>query len=56
MRARLERLGRVSREKILRKFPKVVFGDHAIGAVAIESVRAVPSATVMVPSGEMLMS
>ena len=41
MRARLERLGDVSREKIRRRFPRVVFGDHAIGVVAIESVCAV---------------
>jgi len=41
MRARLERLGRVSREKIRRKFPKVVFGDYGVGVVAIESLCAV---------------
>jgi monoterpene epsilon-lactone hydrolase len=40
MRARLERLSRVSRKKIQRKFPKVVFGDYAAGKVAIESVCA----------------
>lgn len=43
MRGRFERLGRVSREKMQRKFPKVVFGDHAAGKVAIESVCALPS-------------
>jgi len=49
MRARLERLGRVSREKIRRKFPKVAFGDHAIGVLAIESVCAVelPARVIM---------
>jgi acetyl esterase/lipase len=40
MRARFERLSRVSRKKIQRKFPKIVFGDHAVGEVAIESVCA----------------
>jgi acetyl esterase/lipase len=43
MRARFERLSRVSREKMRRKFPKVVFGDHAVGEVAIETVCAVES-------------
>ncbi len=41
MRARFERLGRTSRETIQRKYPKVVFGDHVAGKVAIESVCAV---------------
>lgn len=45
MRARFERLSRVSRERIQRKFPKVSFGDHAAGQVAIETVRAVESPT-----------
>jgi acetyl esterase/lipase len=43
MRARFERLSRVSREATQRKFPKVVFADHAAGEVAIESVCAVES-------------
>lgn len=43
MRTRFERLGCVSREKIQRKFPKVVFGDHAIGQVPIETLCAVES-------------
>lgn len=43
MRARFERLSRVPREKMRRKFPKLVFGDHAAGAVPVESVRAVDS-------------
>ena len=43
MRARFERLSRVSRDRIRRKFPKVVFADHAAGEVAIESVCAVES-------------
>jgi monoterpene epsilon-lactone hydrolase len=38
MRARFERLSRVSREKMRRKFPRIVFGDHVAGKVAIESV------------------
>ena len=40
MRARFERLSRVSREATRRKFPKLVFGDHAAGGLAIESVCA----------------
>ena len=43
MRARFERLSRVSRKKMQRKFPKIVFGDHAVGEVAIESVCALES-------------
>jgi acetyl esterase/lipase len=43
MRARFERLSRVPREKMQRKFPKLVFGDHAVDGLAIESVRAVES-------------
>jgi epsilon-lactone hydrolase len=43
MRARFERLGCVSRKKIQRKFPKVVFADHAAGEVALESVCALES-------------
>lgn len=45
MRARFERLGRVSRAKIQHKFPKISFGDHAVGHLAIESVCAVESPT-----------
>lgn len=41
MRARFERFGRVSRETLQRKFPKLVFQDHTIGGLAIESVCAV---------------
>jgi acetyl esterase/lipase len=43
MRARFERLSRVSRKKMQRKFPKIVFGDHAVGEVVIESVCALES-------------
>jgi hypothetical protein len=43
MRARFERLSRVPREKMQRKFPKLVFGDHAVDGLAIESVCAVES-------------
>jgi acetyl esterase/lipase len=43
MRARFERLSRVSRNKIQRKFPKVVFGDHTIGQAPIETLCAVES-------------
>jgi epsilon-lactone hydrolase len=41
MRARFERFGRVSREKLLRKFPSIRFEDHAIGDLSIESICAV---------------
>jgi monoterpene epsilon-lactone hydrolase len=40
MRARFERLSRVSREKMQRKFPQIVFGDHVVDKVAIESICA----------------
>jgi epsilon-lactone hydrolase len=43
MRARFERLSRVSRERMRRKFRELAFGDHAVDALAIESVRAVGS-------------
>ena len=43
MRARFERLARVSRQRLLRKFPKLVFEDHRAGELGIESVRAVES-------------
>ncbi len=41
MRARFERLGSVSRARLLRKHPALAFGDHRAGHVAMESVRAV---------------
>jgi len=41
MRARFERLSRVSREKLQRKFPRLLFQDHAIDELAIESICAV---------------
>jgi len=43
MRGRFERLSRVSRQAMQRKFPKLVFGDHAVDGLAIESVCAVES-------------
>src|SRR5438132_1608123 len=43
MRARFERLSRVSRKTMQRKFPRLVFADHAAGEVGIESVCAVES-------------
>jgi monoterpene epsilon-lactone hydrolase len=43
MRARFERLSRVPRERMQRKFPKLVFGDCGVDHLAIESVRAVDS-------------
>ena len=45
MRARFERLSRVSRKKMQRKFPQLAFGDHTAGEVAMESVCAVESPT-----------
>jgi monoterpene epsilon-lactone hydrolase len=43
MRARFERLSRVPRARMQRKFPKLAFGDHAADGIAVESVRAVES-------------
>ncbi len=43
MRARFERFGAVSRASLLRKFPKLSFENHAIGALSMESVRATES-------------
>ena len=43
MRGRFERFSRVSRQAMRRKFPKLVFGDHAVAGLAIESVCAVES-------------
>ena len=45
MRARFERLSRTPRETMQRKFPNLVFGDHAVEGLAIESVCAVESPT-----------
>lgn len=41
LRARFERFGGVSRNAILRKYPKVIFEDHRSGSLWIESVCAV---------------
>jgi monoterpene epsilon-lactone hydrolase len=41
MRGRFERLARVSRERLQRRFPSLLFKDHLIGGLAIESVCAV---------------
>jgi acetyl esterase/lipase len=43
MRDRFERLSRVSRKRIQRKFPQVAFGDHSAGEVPLEAVCAVES-------------
>jgi acetyl esterase/lipase len=43
MRGRFERFSRVSRQAIRRKFPRLVFGDHVVDGLAIESVCAVES-------------
>lgn len=43
MRARFERLSRIPRERMQRKFPRLVFGDHTADGLAIESVCAVES-------------
>ena len=45
MRARFERLSRVSRGKLQRKFPRLLFKDYAIDELAIESIRAVEAPT-----------
>jgi epsilon-lactone hydrolase len=49
MRRRFERFSRVSRQAMQRKFPKLVFADHNIGGLAIESVCAVeePARTIL---------
>jgi monoterpene epsilon-lactone hydrolase len=41
MRARFERLSRVSREKLQGKFPTLLFQDYAVDELAIESICAV---------------
>lgn len=43
LRARFERFGGVSREAMTRKYPQLSFASHAVGALGVESVRAVPS-------------
>jgi acetyl esterase/lipase len=43
MRARFERFSRVSRSSMQRKFPMLVFGDHSVDGLDMESVRAVES-------------
>ena len=40
MRRRFERFGATARETLLRRHPDLTFTDHAIGGLAIESVRA----------------
>src|SRR5579859_3466306 len=44
MRARFERFG-LSRERLLRRHPDLVFEDHRVGGLDIESVRATASPT-----------
>jgi acetyl esterase/lipase len=48
LRARFERFGRVSREAMQRKHPQVVFEDHRLGSLTVESVRAAPSPSCVV--------
>ncbi len=43
MRARFERFARTPREKLERKYPSLVFGDHSFGDLSMESVSAVES-------------
>ncbi len=49
LRARFERFARTSREQLRSKHPGLRFGDHAFGALEIESVQATaaPSAVVI---------
>lgn len=49
LRSRFERFGRVSREAMQRKHPSLVFEDHLLGPLEMESVRAVeaPRAVVL---------
>jgi acetyl esterase/lipase len=42
MRRRFERFGRTSRATVLARHPAVVFGDHRVGELAMESIRATP--------------
>jgi len=42
MRRRFERFGGTSRASVLARHPSVVFGDHRVGELAIESIRATP--------------
>jgi monoterpene epsilon-lactone hydrolase len=48
MRARFERLSCVSREKLQRKYPGLLFRDHTVDELAIESIRAVEAPTRVV--------
>jgi monoterpene epsilon-lactone hydrolase len=48
MRARFERLSCVSREKLQRKYPGLLFQDHALDELAVESIRAVEAPTRVV--------
>jgi acetyl esterase/lipase len=41
MRRRFEFLGATPRSTLQRRYPKLKFGDHAVGRLAIESIRAV---------------
>ena len=43
MRARFERFGAVSRASLQQKFPKLVFENHTIGNLGMESLRATES-------------
>jgi epsilon-lactone hydrolase len=45
MRARFERLSRVSRAKLQRRFPRLLFQDHTIDELAIELICAVATPT-----------
>jgi epsilon-lactone hydrolase len=45
MRRRFERFGGTSRATVLARHPSVVFGDHRVGELAIESIRATPRPT-----------
>jgi acetyl esterase/lipase len=49
MRRRFERFGATSRATMLQRHPALVFADHAVGPLPIESVRAVarPSRTIL---------
>jgi acetyl esterase/lipase len=49
MRVRFERFARTPREKLRRKYPELVFGDHSFGDRSMESVKAVeaPSSVLM---------
>jgi monoterpene epsilon-lactone hydrolase len=48
MRARFERFGRVSREALRRRHPRLAFEDHRVGSLDMEAVRTAATARCVV--------